>query len=324
LEHLFIINPKSFPKKSQMNFFMADVARYFKTKTGGTGYTIHISRFPRDAIIVIRKRLLNTDRETVLRVYAVGGDGIMFDCLNGIIGMPNTELALMPYGTGSDFVLAFGKRHYRHFCNIDLQVSAPTIPTDVIRCGSNYALNFCAVGMEAATIFRTIALNEQFERIRRRFHPLNSLLYIIGGLTVAFDKRLRGQYYEITADGEDMGGEYNAINIANGPYYGVGKSPIRSALPDDGLLNILIYKNNGPLRPLSMLNEYLHGGWGKFPGSFLYRNVKKMSVRSPMPIMVNLDGETFFDTNLDIEIIPQAVKIAAVLNLKYQSARSQE
>jgi diacylglycerol kinase family enzyme len=34
--------------------------------------------------------------------------------------------------------------------------------------------------------------------------------------------------------------------------------------------------------------------------------------------MINLDGEVFLDTNITVELIPGAVKIAAPGNLSYQ------
>jgi diacylglycerol kinase family enzyme len=37
--------------------------------------------------------------------------------------------------------------------------------------------------------------------------------------------------------------------------------------------------------------------------------MKKIEIQSRDPLLVDLDGEVFFDTSLQVEIIPQAVKI---------------
>jgi diacylglycerol kinase family enzyme len=316
MEHLFIINPKSFYKKMSMDRVIREITEHFRVKNEWN-FSIHLSRFPRDAIIVIRRHLMSVDPGVRVRVYAVGGDGVAFCCLNGIIGMPNAELALLPFGTGNDFVRAFGMEHYHDFRDIALQTAAPVIPMDVIRCGGNYALNCCTVGMEASALIKTLPLNARFERQRRVFPALNAVLYVAGGFGAVFDERILGQKYELFADGEDLSGAYNAINIANGPYYGVGKTAVPSAIPNDGVLDMLISKDNSPAHTLKMLNAYLHGGWNKLNKYFIFRRIKKVAIHSPTPLLVNLDGEPFFDTRLEIEVVPHAVNIVAVHGLSY-------
>jgi diacylglycerol kinase family enzyme len=311
MEHLFIINPKSFsPNLRKMDHFISRIKKFFREKEEQC--TIHISRFPRDAIIIIRRYFKNAATDTRIRVYSVGGDGEAFDCLNGIIGMPNAELAVMPYGTGSDFVRAFGLRHYNDFRDVRKQAAASTIPVDVIKCNENYALNFCAVGAEASANIKIISLTSRFEHSRRRFPFFDKMLNNIGSLGAPFDKRVMGQSYEIYADGEDISGEYHGINIANGPYYGYGMSAVTSAVPDDGLLDMILIKKISFFKSLIITGAYTHGGWKMFPNSFIFRRVKKVSIHSSKPIFVDLDGEAFFDTRLDIEIIPKPVNVVSV------------
>ncbi|MDR0689865.1 MAG: hypothetical protein LBG08_06335 [Spirochaetaceae bacterium] len=315
--HLFIINPKSFPLQQDLNRILSHIEGYFK-ENPGQDYDIHLSRYPRDAVSVVRKRIGQIGADRILRVYALGGDGIIFDCLNGLIGSPHVELALMPYGTGSDFVRAFGDEHYTQFRNIELQVNSPVIPTDVIHCGNNCALNFCAVGLEAASVIKTLSLNRRFEKARFRLPALNGLFYVIGGMGAAFDRDVIGQYYEIDADGEDRSGFYSIINIANGPCYGSGRSAVPTAVPDDGALDMMAARQVGSLKILRLIPEYLKGRYYKYPSICTLRRVQKVSIRSESPLLVNLDGESFFDSELTIEIIPSAVNIVAVNNLAYR------
>jgi diacylglycerol kinase family enzyme len=315
-EHLFIVNPKSFFPQQELSRIRLQIEDYFKKNPGE--YNIHISRYPRDAVGVIRKRIRQMDRDRILRVYALGGDGIIFDCLNGIMGTPNIELALMPYGSGSDFIRSFGDEYYKDFRSIELQVTSPAILTDVIHCGNNCALNFCAVGMEAASVIKTLSLNRRFENARFRFPILNGFFYILGGMSAAFDRNIIGQWYEIDADGEDVSGTYNIINIANGPCYGSGKSAVTTAVPDDGVLDMIVVKKVGAFQSVRLISDYLKGGYYKYPLLCSLKRVKKVSIRSESPLLVNLDGEAFFDSELTIEIIPKAVKIVAVNNLSYQ------
>ncbi|MDR3342978.1 MAG: hypothetical protein LBT14_09385 [Treponema sp.] len=316
-KHLFIINPKSFLHTRDLDKVVSHITAYFKG-SGIADFVIHVSCFPRDAVIVIRKYIAGVDNEAVVRVYAVGGDGIAFDCLNGIIGIPNTELALVPYGAVNDFVRAFGAEHSDLFRNIPLQVTAPSIPTDVIHCGKNHALNFCTIGMESSALLKTLPLNKRLEKYRRLFHPLNGLLYAWGGILSAFDKSVIGQGYCITADGKDISGCYNGINIANGAYYGSNKSVVPAALPNDGQLDMLIMQKAGTLRTLWIMVSYLNGKYYQFPAAFILNKVKKVTISSETPLLVCLDGEAFFDTDITVEILPKAVNIVAVKGLAYQ------
>jgi diacylglycerol kinase family enzyme len=315
--HLFIINPRSFPRKGELRDFISHLEGHFRNNRI-PGLLYHVSRYPRDAIGVVRKYLGLAGPETTVRVYAAGGDGIVFDCLNGLVGMPNAELAIMPFGGGSDFVRAFGEEYYNRFRDVALQVAAPVIPTDIIHCGNNYALNFCTVGQESAAVIKAIPLSKRFEWARTMFPGLTSLFYTLGGIAAAFDKSLNGQRYEIRADGLDYSGRYNDINVANGPCYGSGKNPVATAMPDDGLLDMLVVRKMGPFQVLRLMPHYLQGEYYKYPRACFLRRIKKITIRSESPLLVNMDGEAFFDSRITIEIIPQAIKMVSVDNLAYR------
>jgi YegS/Rv2252/BmrU family lipid kinase len=315
MNHLFIINPHSFLHKSHgIDQIISEIKAFFELKK--EAYSIHISRSPRDAIIVIRRyfkdMVQNAVPDTRVRVYAVGGDGIVFDCLNGIIGIPNAELAIMPYGAKNDFIRSFGPEHYKKFRNLSMQASARSIPVDLIKCNGNYSLNFCIIGLEAAANINIISLSSRFNYLRRRFQPFSKLLSIIGALSVSFDKRVFGQHYEIDADGENLSGEYHSINIANGRYYGDGMCAVPSAVPDDGLLDMIIIKSISSFKIFRALVAYIQGRWEKYPDYFIFLRVKKLYIRSQTPIFTDLDGEIFFGTDLDIEIKPRMVNVVSV------------
>jgi diacylglycerol kinase family enzyme len=140
-------------------------------------------------------------------------------------------------------------------------------------------------------------------------------------MVTAFDRNILGQKYEVVADGEDVSGIYSIINIANGPCYGSDKAAVTTAVPDDGLLDMMVVKRVGTFQSFGVISDYLKGGYYKYPQFCSLRRIKKVSVRSESPLLVNLDGEAFFDSDLTIEIIPRAVKIVAVNNLSYQRRR---
>ncbi|MDR0412020.1 MAG: response regulator [Treponema sp.] len=336
-KHLFIINPKSFARDEDLDKFISTIKDYFVQKqgikesereAGGLDkeypeFFINISRFPRHAIVIIGNYIQNIDPDTRVRVYSVGGEGNNFCCLNGIIGLPNeknTELALMPYGTTNDFVLLFGKEYMKDFRDVALQASAPVVSMDIIKCNDNYALNNCTVGLEAAAVIKTVSLNSRFKEIRHKLRALTAFFYTLGGILSLFDKKLINQRYTIIADGENLSGFYVSINIANGPFYGGGKRPVPDAVPNDGFLNVVMLKktkNISPLRIMTLISRYFKGEQAKFPQYFLQRRFKKLHISSDSPLYVNMDGEAFFDSELNISVVPHAIKITSVRGLSF-------
>jgi diacylglycerol kinase family enzyme len=319
-KHLFIINPVSFTKEADMDAFIALVKDQFERNIKAD-YDIRISRFPRHAIRMTRQYIPRAGPEEKVRVYAVGGDGILFDCLNGIVGLSNAELAPVPYGHTNDFVRAFGEGLEDTFRNIPLLASATAIPTDILHCGSNYALNLCTIGLESAANSRAIAIQQNMKTWPRFFRDssrLYNISYSLGGFMVMFDKKLLAQEYDISIDGEDLSGTYANVNIANGPCYGGDKSAVVTAVPDDGLMDILMFKGTGTLRGLALILSYTKGYHDRFPGDFSLKRGRIISIRSRYPLMIDLDGETFLDTNITVELIKGAVKIAAPNNLSYK------
>jgi diacylglycerol kinase family enzyme len=320
-KHLFIINPVSFRSgEEDLDDFISRLKTQFETVIR-TDYDIQISRFPRHAVLMTRRYIAQAGPETTVRVYAVGGDGILFDCLNGIVGLPNAELAPVPYGRTNDFVRAFGEGLDDTFRNIPLLAAAPAIFTDILHCGSNYALNLCTIGLESVANSRAVAIQKglrAWPRFLRNSSQVYNITYNIGGIMVMFDKKLLTQEYEISIDGEDMSGAYANVNIANGPCCGGNKNPVVTAVPDDGLMDVLVFKSTGTFKGISRIVPYTKGHYDRFPGDFSLKRGKIISIRSRDPLMINLDGETFLDTNITVELIKGAVNIAAPGNLSYK------
>ncbi|MDR0374795.1 MAG: hypothetical protein LBH85_03630 [Treponema sp.] len=321
-KHLFIINPVSFRGKAEIDAFIAEVQECFASDIEAERH-IHVSQFPRDAIRVVRRYIIQAGPKTPVRVYAVGGDGILFDCLNGLIGLPNAELATVPYGHTNDFMRAFGEGLRAVFRNIPLQATAPLVATDILHCGSNYAMNLCTVGIESAALFKAVYRQRQMRRwpffLKNNAHIYN-FMYIWGGAVAMFNKKTRDQEHTVSIDGEDASEAYININIANGPCCGGDKSEVVTAVPDDGFMDILLFRKvKGAFDGLVKIVPYTAGHYDRVPaGYFVLKRGKIITIRSSRPLMINMDGEVFYDTNLTVELIPAAVNIVAPNNLPYR------
>jgi diacylglycerol kinase family enzyme len=87
---------------------------------------------------------------------------------------------------------------------------------------------------------------------------------------------------------------------------------IPEAVPDDGRLDMLTVTKTSTQKTLRLLPDYMRGNYKKHPSEIMYRQVKTVSITSNIPLCIALDGEVFFDTTIDISIVPRAVRIAAV------------
>jgi len=314
VKHLFVINPRSFPVQAALDKIFKEIKNCFADPEGEE-YSIQISLYPRNAISLIRKKVKEFRHDEKVRVYAVGGDGILYDCLNGIIGLPNMELAAIPYGNTNDFVRAFGEGKKTLFRDIRLQVVSSAVSMDIIHCGDTYALNFCSVGMESNALMASMKIYSQFSQNLRKYKNINYFIYIVsfylGGIMAVFNKKVLKHYYKIDIDGEDFSGNYASINIANGPCYGGNMNPVNTAMPNDGLLDVLFCRHKNTLRTISLITKFTKGKFQRYPKDFTFKRLKKIEIQSENPLLIDLDGELFFDIGLQVEILPQAVKIVA-------------
>jgi diacylglycerol kinase family enzyme len=264
--------------------------------------------------------MANVSEETTVRVYAVGGDGILFDCLNGVMAFKNAELAIVPYGMTNNFLQAFGANKEHIFQDIRLQMNAEAIPTDVLRSGAVYALNFCGIGIEAYVFTKTKQINKFLkggDALLKTFHSrFYKSLYYAGMFFAFLDKCVVNQRYEVTIDGVNYSGKYQALHIANGPCYAGNKFPVKAAVPDDGLCEVLMSRSLGVLRSLPIISTYLKGRYDKLSPCSLKQGWK-VTIRSETPMWIVLDEEAFMKTNMTLELLPRAVKIAIPNGLRY-------
>ena len=324
IKHLFIINPKSFWNKAKQNNVVAGIHHFFR-EIDNKDYEIHVSRFPRDAVGFIPLYARDLPNETVLRVYAVGGDGILFDCLNGIMGLAHVELASIPYGYTNNFVRGFvDKNNKILFRNIARQYYAPTIPIDVMRSGNNYALNYCTVGIEAETVRCATRMRERIKKdnsmpqwLCRRLY---TLFFFLGGLAAGGDKNIMYQRYDVTLDGESFGGVYQGFSVFNGSYYGGGLRPISSAVPDDGILDVLSIRSSGALQTGFLYPFYVSGRYKVFPQHFVLKRSRKISIHSEDMLVISMDGEVFFEPEFEIELLPAAVQFVDAGRSEYRGS----
>ncbi len=187
------------------------------------------------------QRLLDERGERELVV--VGGDGslhTMVDTLRRRGELVDTPLRLIPLGTGNDFARTLGlpldpvdaARALRRsrLRSLDLIVSIDdSVVVNVVHLG---------VGAEAAA--RASALKG----------GLGAAAYPVGGVLAG--ATATGWHLQVTVDGTqlELDGRALMVAVANGRTIGGGAEIAPEAVPDDGLLDVVVATSTGPLARL--------------------------------------------------------------------------
>ena len=98
MKHVFIINSKSAKKKRE--HLQKEIKRVFAEKD----YVIEWTQYKGHAKALAVQYAKTAD---LIRIYACGGDGTLHEIVNGIMHYDNVQLAVIPIGTGNDFVKSF-------------------------------------------------------------------------------------------------------------------------------------------------------------------------------------------------------------------------
>ncbi|GHU54982.1 lipid kinase [Clostridia bacterium] len=317
MQHLFIVNPHSFRSAEDMDTAVANIRQYF-TSISCKGYFVHISRYPRDAIGVVRHFAEDLDKEMKLRIYPVGGDGTIFDCLNAAMGLKNVEIAPVPYGHINDFALSFGESAPESMRDIEAQATGEPLLVDVIKCNNYYAFEFCSFGMESVACDIMFKGRQMSDYIRNAFPWYNNYLsYIAGiGAWVGKNHEEMTQCYNLLIDDDELLiGNFPSINISNTRFYGDGKIITPHAVSNDGYLDMVYLKHYiGIGVVLSKIGTYFRGKYAEMPDLYDSRRFRKVFVTSDKPMHMALDGEVFFAEKAHVEVIPNGMNVVASRN----------
>jgi diacylglycerol kinase family enzyme len=314
MKHVYVIDPKPFHGQQwRMDGLVDTIGQFFRKQEEKPNFSTLFSHYPRSAIGILQKQVDEAEEHETIRVYAIGGDDILFDCLVGISGLPNMELAIVPYGATNDFLRVFGEKRTELFRDIESLARAETIPTDVIAVGNNFSINGCCVGLIPAIAMKKNVSRVKFSTGIGRFSL--GFWFFLDKMSSFFNKDIIAHQYKITIDDADYSGAYSLINVINTPYFCRKKVPLDGAMPDDGFLDVVLFKAAGPFSTSRLIKKYARG---KLPSNCVRVQAKKVEIKSDTPMWIQTDSEYLRDTTIAFEVMPEAVQVVAVNNLTYQ------
>ena len=237
-------------------------------------------------------------------LVAVGGDGTVNEVVNGIAGL-DVDLALIPRGTGGDFVRTFGIPGKLDRA-VEVALRGRTRAIDLGRgryrswAGEDeesYFANIASAGMSGAIAKRT---NETSKALGGKVS--------YAWATVAVFSRWRSDEVRVRVDGTEQAGRMHDVIVANGRYLGGGMKMVPEAEPDDGLLDVLLIGDLTKRDLLLTMPKTYRGKHLPHPKATLLRGTT-VEIDAPEPLPVELDGEQPGTTPVCFEIVPRALRL---------------
>jgi YegS/Rv2252/BmrU family lipid kinase len=243
-------------------------------------------------------------------VVAVGGDGTVNEVVNGFFDgdraiAPEAELAIVPIGTGRD-----GARTYRIPGRperaLAIVASGTTRTIDLGRATyvahgggeeSRLFLNIASCGLSGAVA-------ERANRTSKRLGGTPSFLWA----TVATFARWKNIGFKVTMDDEQRELVANNTIVANGRYFGGGMHIAPDALPDDGLLDAIVFGDVGRLDLALNMHRLYRGTILRHPKAS-HRLARAVSVETARPLPIEIDGEQPGVTPVRFEVVPAALRL---------------
>ena len=241
----------------------------------------------------------------------VGGDGTVNEVVNGLAGREGPELAVIPRGTGRDFVRTYGIPH-----KLDEALrTARDGRTREIDLGRARFRSW--QGEPAEWYFANIASAGMSGAIAKRANETSKAL---GGkvsyfwATFAVFARWRTSELTVTVGAETRRARMHDVVVANGRYFGGGMMICPGAEPDDGLFDVLLIGSLTKRDLLLTLPKTYRGKHLPHPKAELLRG-PTVEIEAPEPLPVELDGEQPGTTPARFEIVPRALRLRVPQNM---------
>lgn len=230
------------------------------------------------------------------RIASVGGDGTLFEVVNGVCGT-GAALAILPGGTGNDYAKCVGlPTDMLEAATVALRGSERMV--DVGRSSSGiYFINVAGAGFDAE-----VAANVN----RYPKHLGGTIPYVMGILKTMW--QFVPQEMEIELDDRVITQKSLLIAIGLGKSYGAGMKITPDADVSDGLFDVCIGGDLGRLELLGLLPQLYKGTHVTHPKVEMAR-CSRIAVRSTGPIAAQADGELIGSLPLELSVLPGHLRL---------------
>lgn len=239
-------------------------------------------------------------------LVVVGGDGSVHEVATGLAGVHDPpEIAIVPRGTGWDFVRTFGiPREIEEAAAVALEGDVRTVDLGrVVYRGWD--------GAESLATFANVASAGMSGAIAQR---ANETTKALGGkasylwATFAVFARWTPTEIRLEVDGERRAARMFDVVVANGRFLGGGMEMCPEAEPDDGLFDVLTIGDVTKRDLVQTMPKIYRGTHLPHPKAELLRG-RVVTIDAPEPLPIQLDGEQPGTTPVRFEIVPHALRL---------------
>lgn len=247
-------------------------------------------------------------------VVAVGGDGTTNEVVNGFFGAdgkpirPGATLAVLPRGTGSDFLKTFGSSNTVEALAARLEAGKPrkldvgrlTYVDDAGETRTRYFVNIASFGSSGR-------IDRYVNRTTKAFGGKASfVLGSLRGLLTWKDQRVAVRFDD--GPWEEM--EITCLAVANGQYFGGGMWVAPEARTDDGLFDVTIWSGYTLADFVTKSRRLYDGSHVELEGTRTLR-ARKVEARCDEACLLDVDGEAPGRLPATMEIVPGSLTLLA-------------
>lgn len=224
-----------------------------------------------------------------------GGDGTINEAMQSVIGQ-EILVGIIPTGSGNGLSMhtGIGRDYIDAIKHINI---LKWKYIDAIKFGKKYFINLAGIGFDGFLS----------KKIRGRKYR-GFWLYV--WLFLRYFWSYKARNYKITIDSETIDGDFNLIEIANGPMYGYNFEVVPGADISDGIIDLLLLKKVGIWQIIVDSRKLLRNDWDKITWAKRLKT-SKILINSNKKLKIHVDGEfvKWKNKQIEMEIVPKAIKL---------------
>lgn len=300
MKHLFIINPAAGKQESTAALEKKLERLTFPHEVLYTQKAGDACRFAAEAAALGEP----------VRIYACGGDGTLNEVVNGAAGYDHVAVTCVPKGTGNDFLKVFGENYRELFYDLESLAVGPQTPFDVLDCNGHLGIDVVCCGADA--------------RIGAGVHKYKNWRLVSGMgaycLSLIENVLLKGLNRPMKVKMADINweGETTIICICNGRHYGGGFMPAPDAMPDDGLLDMLLIPGISLLTFARLVGKYAKGLYKDYPELIWARRGREVTFSAPGDNVTVVDGEVVPGTEFTVRLSEKKLQFFYPARARYR------
>jgi diacylglycerol kinase (ATP) len=309
---LVIVNPNAGKKRGEKDW--PEISALLKES--GFDFIFEFTAHRGHAVTITEKYI----KQGFRKIIVVGGDGTMNEVVNGIFmqkEIPTTEImvGMIMVGTGNDWGKMYNlKESYKKAIKILKKQRLFIQDTGLVTYAESdgpsgrYFINSAGMGYDALVVKMT-----NHAKDLGGGGPLSYLANLLKGLF-----RYHHSYLDIEVDGTSVyKGRVFSVSVGVCKFSGGGMMQLPYAIPDDGLLDVTIFKKVTKMTVIRHIKKLYSGKFThlSFVQTHTGKKISIVSTTQDQPFL-ETDGESLGQSPFSFQVVPKSIKVITGKNWK--------